>query len=330
MPTFTPRLAVVLAALSPLGTLPLAAQGTPAMATVYLKEGGVIHGQILSENDPNGVRIKSQKSGTTFLLKTVWIDSIVKAPSAPAVQAAAPAVAAPAAQAAAAPKPVAATSASYAPALPASAVTTSAPAPSAPAPSAPLPARPVVAAPVVDGLEPPPAAAPASAPAAQPAKASKSSAEKKPAKFSHWYVGGGGSAPTGDMSSSTGIGFSGMLAYGKGMSQITQLRLGGAGNYWSVSSLDATVYDITGTFDLLLGKRIPSFIAPYGLIGGVGGVRNVSPPPGFVGYTRNPLYGGRVGGGLNSRRIFVEVSYQKVWVDGTTSGYVPFVFGFRF
>ena len=52
--------------------------------------------------------------------------------------------------------------------------------------------------------------------------------------------------------------------------------------------------------------------------------------PGFAGYARNPLYGARVGGGLNSRRIFVEVSYQKVWVDGTTSGYVPFVFGFRF
>ena len=55
-----------------------------------------------------------------------------------------------------------------------------------------------------------------------------------------------------------------------------------------------------------------------------------SPPPGFVGYARNPLYGGRIGAGLNSRRIFVEVSYQKVWVDGATQGYVPFVFGFRF
>ena len=132
------------------------------------------------------------------------------------------------------------------------------------------------------------------------------------------------------MSSSTGIGFSGMLAYGAGVSQITQLRLGGAGNYWTVNSVDANVYDVTGTLDLLIGKRIPNFIAPYGLIGGVGGVRSVSPPPGFTGSTRNPLYGGRVGGGLNSRRIFVEVSYQKVWVDGTTSGYVPFVFGFRF
>jgi hypothetical protein len=71
-------------------------------------------------------------------------------------------------------------------------------------------------------------------------------------------------------------------------------------------------------------------VAPYGVIGGVGGVRNASPPPGFTGYARNPLYGARIGAGLNSRRIFLEVSYQKVWVAGTTSGYVPFVFGFRF
>ena len=91
MPTFTPRLAVVLVALSTIGgTVPLAAQDAPAMATIYLKEGGVIHGQILSENDPNGVRVRSQKSGTVFLLKTVWIDSIVKAPAAAATPAAPP------------------------------------------------------------------------------------------------------------------------------------------------------------------------------------------------------------------------------------------------
>ena len=179
---------------------------------------------------------------------------------------------------------------------------------------------------MVDALDPPPAAAPA----AQPAKATKSSAEKKPAKFSHWYGGGGGAAPTGDMSSGTDIGYSGMLAYAAGVGKVTQLRLGGAANYWSASASDANAYDMTGTFDVLIGKRIPGFVAPYGLIGGVGGVRNTSPPPGFTGYARNPLYGARVGGGLNSRRIFVEVSYQKVWVDGTTSGYVPFVFGFRF
>jgi hypothetical protein len=331
MPTFTPRLAVVLVALSAIGgAVPLAAQGTPAMATVYLKEGGVIQGQILNENDPNGVRIKSAKSGTTFVLKTVWIDSIVKAPAPPA-PAAAPAPAAPA------PKPVAPMAVAVAapsvaapvvsaPAAPAPALTAvAAPVPSAvPVKSEPLPPKPSVPAPVVDGLGPPPAAA------AAPAKASKSSAEKKPAKFSHWYVGGGGSAPTGAMGTSTDIGYSGMLAYAAGIGKMTQMRIGGAGNYWAESSSDANFYDVTGTLDLLIGKRIPGFIAPYGLIGGVGGVRNTSPPPGFIGYARNPLYGGRVGAGLNSRRIFVEVSYQKVWVDGATQGYVPFVFGFRF
>ena len=137
---------------------------------------------------------------------------------------------------------------------------------------------------MVDALDPPPAAAPA----AQPAKASKSSAEKKPAKFSHWYVGGGGSAPTGDMSSGTDIGYSGMLAYAAGVGKMTQLRLGGAGNYWSASASDANAYDLTGTFDVLFGKRIPGFVAPYGLLGGVGGVRNTSPPPGFVGIRAEP------------------------------------------
>ncbi len=320
MPAFAPQLAVVVVAWSALsGAAPLAAQGTPAMATIYLKEGGVIQGQILNDNDPNGVRIKSAKSGTTFLLKTAWIDSIVKAPTPPTVQAAIPA-----------PKSAAA--------VPAPAVVVPAPAVAVPpsavvAKSEPLPPKPIVAAPVVDGLEPPPAtpanAPAAKAPAAKPAKAS-SNAEKKPAKFSHWYVGGGGSAPTGAMGTGTDIGYTGMLAYAAGVGTMTQLRLGGSGNYWAQSSTDANFYDLAGTFDLLIGKRIPGFVAPYGLIGGVGGTRSSSPPPGFTGYARNPLYGARIGGGLNSRRIFIEVTYQKVWVAGTTSGYVPFVFGFRF
>jgi hypothetical protein len=33
---------------------------------------------------------------------------------------------------------------------------------------------------------------------------------------------------------------------------------------------------------------------------------------------RQPLFGGRVGAGLSSRRIFIEASYQKVWVDGAS------------
>ncbi len=269
MPTFTPRLAVVLVALSAIsGAVPLAAQGTPAMATIYLKEGGVIHGQILNENDPNGVRIKSAKSGTTFLLKTVWIDSIVKAPTAPAAPAA---PAGPPRRHQRAVRPPATSSPRPLrppwprPRLPSprslrSAVCLRA-APSAPLlPSAVVaaPARPVVSS---SGRGRTRAAA-RRGPAAPAAKASKSSAEKKPAKFSHWYVGGGGSAPTGDMGTSTDIGYTGMLAYAAGVGKMTQLRLGGAGNYWSASSSDANVYDITGTFDVLVGKRIPGFIAP--------------------------------------------------------------------
>jgi hypothetical protein len=183
---------------------------------------------------------------------------------------------------------------------------------------------------MVDGLEPPPTAAPASAPAVKPAKTTESNAATKPSRFPHWYVGGGGSAPTGTVGATTDIGYGGMLGYAVGVSSMTQLRLGGAGSYWSASSSDANFYDITGTLDILIGPRIPHFIAPYGLIGGVGGVRNTSPPPGFVGYARNPLYGARIGGGVNSHRIFAEVSYQQLWVDGVSSGYVPFVFGFRF
>ena len=190
----------------------------------------------------------------------------------------------------------------------------------------PLPAKPAVTVPVMDALDPPSAAAPA-APAA---KANKSSAEKKPAKFSHWYVGGGASAPTGDMSAGTDLGYTGMLAYAAGLSKMAQVRVGGAGNYWSASTGDANAYDLTGTFDVLFGKRIPGFIAPYGLLGAVGGVRNTSPPPGFAGYASNPLFGGRVGAGLNSRRLFIEASYQKVWVDGTSMGFVPVVLGVRF
>lgn len=206
--------------------------------------------------------------------------------------------------------------------MPAPAVT-AAPATSAPVQSEPLPAKPVVSAPVVDALDPPPAAAPA-------AKASKSNAEKKPAKFSHWYVGGGASAPMGDMSSGTDLGYTGMLAYSAGVGKMAQVRVGGAGNYWSASTGDANAYDMTATFDVLFGKRIPGFIAPYGLLGGVGGVRNTSPPAGFAGYASNPLFGGRVGAGLNSRRIFIEASYQKVWVDGASMAFVPLVLGFRF
>ena len=202
MPTFTPRLAVVLVALSAISTAaPLAAQGTPAMATVYLKEGGVIHGQILNENDPNGVRIKSAKSGTTFPAQ----DDLDRqhregADGAPTALATARPAARPRPLRAASPPPVA--PAACAPAS----VPTVAPAPPL------LPCRLLLCPPSATMPRAIRTAArrspssrlqwsthsirrPAAAPAAQPAQASKSSAEKKPAKFSHWYVGGGGFGP---------------------------------------------------------------------------------------------------------------------------------------
>ena len=329
MPTFTPRLAVVVVAWSAISFVaPIAAQGTPAMATIYLKEGGVIQGQILNDNDPNGVRIKSAKSGTIFLLKTVWIDSIVKphaAPVAPAAPVVAPA-----------PKPAPARCRVGCRAVRSCRVRFCS------VRSCSIRSRSVLCCSTSPspseagrrgtggGWTRAPPAAQASVPAAKPAKASKSTAEKKPAKFSHWYVGGGGSAPTGDMGSTIDIGYAGMLAYAAGVGKMTQLRLGGAGNYWSESSSDANFYDLTGTLDMLIGKRnsrLPGAIRPHWWRR-----RRTQhlTTPGFVGYARNPLYGARIGGGLNSSRIFIEVTYQKVWVAGTTSGYVPFVFGFRF
>jgi hypothetical protein len=325
MPTVTPRVfAVVLALSAGVQCAPLAAQANAGVSTIYLKEGGVIRGQVLDDADPSGVRIKSLKSGTTFMLKSSWIDSIVKPtatpPSAPQVQAAPVSVAAAA--------PVAKSVVVAEPAAP--------PAPNvdAPAPvhSDPLPPKPAVAAPMVDGLEPPPAPTHETAPAPAPAASKKAepTSASRSTRFPHWYVGGGGSAYTGSAGSSTDIGYTGMLAYAAGMGSMTQVRIGGAGSYWNDNALDVNVYDLTGTLDLLVGRRSPRFIAPYGLIGGVGGTRAVSPPAGFTGYSRSPLYGGRIGGGINSRRLYVEVSYQRVWVDGSTSGYVPFILGFRF
>lgn len=380
----TPRLAAALVALASSGLPAWLHAQAASHATIYLKEGGVIQGEII-ENDPNGIKVRSLKSGTTFMLKSAWIDSIVQ----PKVAAAATPAPAPAPVHAAAPAPAPAPASVSTPAIVSSpapsavSVPASTPAPVKPAPVEPAPAAqaapikptsvaavtaapvaspvlpvepapspapivetpvaskpvmtapvvtaPVVTAPVVDGLEPPPAAAPAEAPpaAATPEK-TKTKAPTKAPSFSHWYFGAGGAAPTGDLSDVAGIGYSGMLGYSTGLGSMAQMRIGGAGSYWSASDLDANFYDLTGTLDLLVGKRIPGFIAPYGLVGGVGGTRTASPPPGFTGYSRQPLYGARAGAGLNSRRIFLEVSYNKVWVDGTSSAYVPFVFGFRF
>ena len=51
---------------------------TAANATLYLKEGAVIRGRILADNGPNGVRIRSQKSGATFVVPAAQIDSVVR------------------------------------------------------------------------------------------------------------------------------------------------------------------------------------------------------------------------------------------------------------
>lgn len=51
---------------------------TAANATLYLKEGAVIRGRILADNGPNGIRIRSQKSGATFVVPAAQIDSVVR------------------------------------------------------------------------------------------------------------------------------------------------------------------------------------------------------------------------------------------------------------
>lgn len=58
-----------------------AVPGATGMSTVYLKEGGTIRGQVLAANGPNGIRIRSQTSGATFLVSAAQIDSIVRDPA---------------------------------------------------------------------------------------------------------------------------------------------------------------------------------------------------------------------------------------------------------
>ena len=59
---------------------PLGAQAATGPAVVYLHEGGSIRGTLLADNGPNGVRIRSQKSGSTFLVPAAQIDSVVRGP----------------------------------------------------------------------------------------------------------------------------------------------------------------------------------------------------------------------------------------------------------
>ena len=60
---------------------PAVSVGAPqASALIYLKEGAVIRGQVLADNGPNGLRIRSQKSGATFVVPRKDIDSVVAEP----------------------------------------------------------------------------------------------------------------------------------------------------------------------------------------------------------------------------------------------------------
>ncbi len=60
---------------------PSVSVGAPgANALIYLKEGAVIRGQVLADNGPNGIRVRSQKSGATFLVPRKDIDSVVAEP----------------------------------------------------------------------------------------------------------------------------------------------------------------------------------------------------------------------------------------------------------
>jgi outer membrane biosynthesis protein TonB len=343
--TTTQRLTTLLAGLVGLILAPpVAAQ---SLATVYLKEGGTIKGQIVDESDPNGIRVKSEKSGTVFMLKRAWIDSIAKPASTGAVTAAtiAPAPAPAPAAAPAKPKPFSVPAkpepvpvqptptpqpvAAAAPAPKPVAIPAPAPAPApveTPKPVAVTPAPQLVMPSVdVDGLEAPPAKAPS-----KQVKAER--AQKAPVRNpSKWYIGGGGSAYTGTIGDLTDIGYTGMVGYGTGLGNALAVRLGGSGSYWRLGSNAGDLYDLAGNFDLIIGPRTPRFLAPYAVLGGMGGVRSASLTlVGVTGYSRDPLYGARAGLGVTARRIFLEASYQHVWVDGVASGYVPFVFGFRF
>lgn len=314
------RAAAVLTGLVLAAMAPLAAQ---EVATVYLKEGGTIRGQVVDESDPNAIRVKSEKSGTTFMLKRAWVDSVIRPNAAPApVQAARAPVARPADPV---PVPVAAAPAAQPMPVPIAA-------PAKPPEAKPVPITvPVAQAVRVDGLEPPP---PPSARSAEqvPKAAAKTEGKSAPVRSpSKWYIGGGGAAYTGLAGDGTDIGYSGMVGYGTGVGSAFAVRLGGSGSYWRLGNNSGDFYDLAGNIDLVIGPRGPRFVAPYAVLGGMGGVRSVSPVQvGATGYTRDPLYGARLGAGISARRIFVEASYQHVWVDGVASGYVPFVFGFRF
>jgi len=57
-----------------------AAADSGATVTVYMKEGAVIRGQLLADNGPNGLRVRSAKSGAVFVIPAAQVDSIVRPP----------------------------------------------------------------------------------------------------------------------------------------------------------------------------------------------------------------------------------------------------------
>ena len=74
---------------------PLGAQAATGPAVVYLFGGGTIRGTLLADNGPNGVRIRSQKSGAVFVIPAVKIDSVVRGPYSKASESESPVVPAP-------------------------------------------------------------------------------------------------------------------------------------------------------------------------------------------------------------------------------------------
>ncbi len=54
------------------------AQDSTEVVALYMKEGAVIRGRILADNGPNGIRIRSQQSGATFVVAAAQIDSVVR------------------------------------------------------------------------------------------------------------------------------------------------------------------------------------------------------------------------------------------------------------
>lgn len=79
--------ACALAAMAPgaLRAQSAVAADSAGVATVYLKEGGVIRGRILADSGASGLRIQSAASGSVFVVPAAQIDSVVRPrPAAPA------------------------------------------------------------------------------------------------------------------------------------------------------------------------------------------------------------------------------------------------------